>query len=159
MGYHVQNIDNLDKVIKSCVFKVKNIQKKNPHKQITIVCIGMSGLIVAPLVASKTKSNLVLVRKKEDNWAHSGKINIYRTEKSKPISNGDIIIFIDDLVSRGNTFKYVLETLRSVYHIKNIDYIILHNSENDPINIENKIGNIPNLKMPKILIVKRYKVK
>jgi orotate phosphoribosyltransferase-like protein len=71
----------------------------------TIVCSGISGLLIAPIVADKLKKDLVIVRKprrEESRYSHND------VEGVKP---GRYII-VDDLISSGNTITRIIDTIQ-----------------------------------------------
>jgi len=61
------------------------------------VCTGVSGLLVAPLLAYKMGKNLAIIRKPQDKDNHA------ETRVESGMRNGDRWIFVDDLVASGAT--------------------------------------------------------
>ena len=72
----------------------------------TIVFRGMSGALIAPIVAYKLKKALLMVRKDHDNDNHSER----KFEGNVNLVN---FIVIDDLISCGGTMKSIFD---HVYH-------------------------------------------
>lgn len=65
----------------------------------TIVATGVSGLVVAPILAHALGKDLFVVRKSDDTTNHSG----------KPTAGvlGERWVFVDDFISSGATFRRV----------------------------------------------------
>lgn len=68
----------------------------------SIACCGISGLLVAPIVAENIKKNLVIVRKKNDK-----RYSPFQYEGVVPNN----YIIIDDLICSGKTVKHILDTI------------------------------------------------
>jgi len=83
----------------------------------TMIVIGNSGVIVGVPVHLNTGIPLVIVRKDwKDSHSYSSVIN--------PDDLGDRLLFLDDLIDRGNTAKRVMQTLHdSGYHDSEITAI------------------------------------
>lgn len=64
------------------------------------IVTGISGIVIGGIVARSMKKDLVVVRKDDDRTTHSS----FRIENFK---FGKRYIFLDDLISSGNTFKNV----------------------------------------------------
>ena len=70
-----------------------------------IVCTGISGLLLGPMLAHLLGKRLAVVRKPEDKDNHA----VVRIESS--MSRNDRWIFLDDLVASGGTIQRVLESM------------------------------------------------
>ena len=81
--------------------------------------MGISGAIMGALIARKMNKKLVVVRKENDG-SHSD----YKVEN---IEAGDKLIFLDDLVASGKTYKRVRDGVN--FHGGKILSIILYYSE------------------------------
>lgn len=68
----------------------------------SIAFSGVSGALVAPMVASALGKELILVRKKQDTDNHSG----LRVEG---FLDAQRYVFLDDLIGSGSTFRRVIE--------------------------------------------------
>ena len=69
----------------------------------SIACCGISGLLVAPIVAEKIKKNLIIVRKKNDT-----RYSPFQYEGVVPKR----YIIIDDLICSGKTVNHIIETIQ-----------------------------------------------
>ena len=117
-----QPIDNLrrtedGKIIQGAAHTCKVINHKNRNKIIikavcdlrkikdsfdSIVCCGISGLLVAPQVAEILNKNLVIVRK-PDEQCYSD----FLIEGAAPY----LYVILDDLICSGSTLKWIKNTL------------------------------------------------
>lgn len=70
-----------------------------------IVCCGVSGLAIAPIIAYKLKKHLIVVRKADDSSTHSG----YKVEGLP--QNSFTYIILDDFVSEGKSVQYMIDTI------------------------------------------------
>lgn len=76
----------------------------------TIVCRGVSGLVVAPIVSHLLNKNLTVIRKAREN-SHSS--SIY--EGYRKIAR---YVIIDDFVSTGDTVNEIIETVKNKISIE-----------------------------------------
>lgn len=81
------------------------VQTLRPIKKTfdTVAFRGMSGALVAPLVAAKMKKHLIMVRKPGDG-SHSQ----YTVEGN---INSQAYIIIDDFISTGNTCRAIIDAI------------------------------------------------
>lgn len=86
-------------IINNCCNDLKN----NEICFDSIACCGISGLLVAPIVAENIKKNLVIVRKKNDK-----RYSPFHYEGVIPKS----YIIIDDLICSGKTIKHIIKTIQ-----------------------------------------------
>jgi len=70
-----------------------------------IVCIGVSGMLVGPALAVSMGKGLAIVRKTDDKQNHA----VVRVETN--MKDGDRWIFVDDLISSGETARRVSEIM------------------------------------------------
>ena len=71
-----------------------------------IVCTGVSGLIIAPLLALQLDKRLAVVRKTDDQMNHA----VVRVESG--LKKADRWIFVDDLIASGATITRVEDAMR-----------------------------------------------
>lgn len=110
-SYYLTDVADYESVFHT-VQELKNQLEAHKGKFDTIVCIGTSGLLVAPIVAYELGVNLIVIRKESDEYNSHAQDNIEGVV-------GTRLLFIDDFISTGNTLKYVIEKLKE--YIKNSD--------------------------------------
>lgn len=96
-----------------------------------IAFTGMSGALIAPLVAQRLQKELLLVRKAGDG-SHSGYIVEGGLDCTK-------FIIIDDLIMSGNTIRNLLEKVKTVCPNATCSGIILYHEEANDYDFENRI--------------------
>lgn len=95
----VLNHRNRNKIIIKAVCDLRKISNQFD----SIVCCGVSGLVVAPQVCELLDKNLVIVRKKnEERYSH------FAVEGVNPTT----YIILDDLVCSNNTIKHIIKTIK-----------------------------------------------
>ena len=87
--------DTLDKA-------VEKLQEQDDFD--AIVCTGVSGLLLAPMVALTMSKRLAVIRKKGD--VNHSEFRVETTMKA-----GDSWIFLDDLIASGATLHAVRDTM------------------------------------------------
>ena len=105
--------ESLEKIIR----RIKRIIKKHKIKFDTIGFTGMSGSLVAPILAVRLKKKMLFVRK-NPNFSHGEKIEGYL---------GGRVLVIDDFIETGKTIKRILNALEEVH--TECSAIILYNTE------------------------------
>lgn len=105
---------------KSAISKLVKTIKDSKIKFDAVAFTGMSGAMIAPVVADKLKKDLVLVRKNNDN-CHSNLRVEMSDKKSKKV------VFVDDCISSGDTVNRVIQELKS-YNIE-CDGVFLYSEE------------------------------
>src|SRR3990167_6004329 len=132
----------LEASVKKCI----KVLCKHKKKFTAIAVCGYCAAIFGGIVAARMKKNIVLVRKpKEDEYRHSDRF-------VEGISNQSCV-FIDDLISSGETVKKVVEGLRE---LKCTLYgVYLYNYYDDTICIQYTLNNIGNQYGTKILALGR----
>jgi len=88
-----------NKIIFQCITALKPYEERFD----SIVCSGVSGLLVVPQISEILKKNMVVVRKKNDK-----RYSPFQYEGAIPKS----YIIIDDLICSGNTVKHILNTIK-----------------------------------------------
>lgn len=85
----------------------KALRTLNPHEDEfdAFVCIGVSGLLVAPTLAYLMGKRLAVVRKLDDKQNHA----VVRVESA--LNRKDRWVFVDDLIASGETLRYVLRAM------------------------------------------------
>jgi adenine/guanine phosphoribosyltransferase-like PRPP-binding protein len=73
---------------------------------------GMSGALIAPIIAYKTGKNIILVRKSKDDSHSSYKIEASSTKCKK-------YVIIDDLISTGTTVEFIIRKMWKDYTFQN----------------------------------------
>lgn len=96
-----------------------------------IAFTGMSGALIAPLVAQRLQKGLLMVRKTGDG-SHSGYIVEGGLDCTK-------FIIIDDLIMSGNTIRNLLEKVKTVCPNATCSGIILYHEEANDYDFENRI--------------------
>ena len=108
-------LDRSDQIKKICA-KLRRVSGEFD----AVAGIGMSGVIYAAEISQRLNKGLVLVRKKEDK-SHSG----------REIECSDYchkrIVFIDDLIASGDTFRFVKNKLEK-YRMRMVGVILYHES-------------------------------
>lgn len=92
--------DVLNRAASALVKRLRNVK----HKFDAVAFRGMSGALVAPIIASKLKKHIIMVRKPNDG-SHSS----YACEGH--VSSKAYII-VDDFISGGHTCKTVIDTIQ-----------------------------------------------
>lgn len=82
--------------------KTVDVLRKHRKKFDTIVFCGMSGALVAPVVADRLRKGMMLVRKKSDN-RHS----TFEVEGVIP----ERYVIVDDLVDSCSTVQFIIEKI------------------------------------------------
>jgi adenine/guanine phosphoribosyltransferase-like PRPP-binding protein len=101
---HAYYLNNLfDKKLRAAAIKLAKEKLKDKEFDGFLVSGGVSGFMGA-LLAHQMKKKLVVARKEGDG-SHSA----YKVEN---IAKGDRLIFLDDLISGGYTFKHCVELAR-----------------------------------------------
>lgn len=90
--------DSLKETIKRICDRLKEHKKKFD----TIVFRGMSGALVAPMVAAKLNKQMLMIRKKD------GSHSIYSIEGNVGLKN---YIIVDDLVCTGDTVNQMVSSI------------------------------------------------
>ena len=93
------NPKNRNSIIEKCCKEIL----ENEISFDSIACCGISGLLIAPVVAEKIKKNLIVVRKKNDT-----RYSPFQYEGVIPKT----YIIIDDLVCSGKTIKHIMNTIQ-----------------------------------------------
>lgn len=96
----VINHKNRNKIIIKAVCDLRKIKDSFD----SIVCCGVSGLLVAPQVAEILSKNLVIVRKRSEIGKCYSAFNI---EGASPY----LYVVLDDLICSGDTFKWVRDNI------------------------------------------------
>lgn len=96
-GYFDMFITDPDSVIQRARTRLANVDFD------TFVATGLSGAVVAPILARELGKHFLIVRKADDHSTHSSKRGVGRLGKRW--------IFVDDLVSSGNTRRHVKESV------------------------------------------------
>ena len=99
----VLDFEKIDKTLKRAVSILK------PHKKSfdAIAVIGISGIVIGPILANKLKKSIIIIRNKSDK--KNGKTHQYND--SLAITK---YIFVDDLIETGKTFAYVRQELQDM---------------------------------------------
>lgn len=95
----VLNHKNRNKIIIKAVCDLRKISDQFD----SIVCCGVSGLVVAPQVCELLDKNLVIIRKK-----HEKRYSHFSVEGVNPAR----YIILDDLICSNNTIKYIIKTIK-----------------------------------------------
>ena len=100
------------KIVRLCCKFLRRKLTLQPGKD-AIVCVGLSGLLVAPVVADRLKLGLIVIRK-------SGELE--ETASSRRVVGfvkANRAVFIDDLISSGATAHFVAAQLKEL----NIEFL------------------------------------
>jgi len=97
--YLTSALYNMQMIVDDAVKELRNIQFE------AMVCTGVSGLLVAPLLAYKMGKTLAIVRKEKDTDNHAD------TRIESGMEVGDRWIFVDDLIASGATIIRVKELM------------------------------------------------
>jgi len=98
---HVLNHKIRNKIIIKAVCDLRKISKDFD----SIVCCGVSGLMVVPQIAEIINKNILVVRKDERRYSN------FTTEGVAPFR----YVIIDDLICSGSTIKHITSTLKEEY--------------------------------------------
>ena len=98
---HVINHKERNKIIIKAVCDLRKIADQFD----TIVCCGVSGLMVVPQIAELLNKNILIVRKNEKRYSE------FRTEGIAPFQ----YVVVDDLICSGATVKYIKKIIRDEY--------------------------------------------
>jgi orotate phosphoribosyltransferase-like protein len=90
------------KIKNKIIYQTTSDLKNNEIYFDSIVCCGISGLLVAPIVADNLKKNLVIIRKKNDK-----RYSPFQYEGVVPQN----YIIVDDLICSGETVKHIINTI------------------------------------------------
>lgn len=83
------------------------VKALDPVEFDAIVCTGVSGLLVAPMIAMTMGKRLAVVRKPNDD----GQSNHSEWKVECGLEPGDRWVFVDDLVASGRTVQRVQEAM------------------------------------------------
>lgn len=98
---HVLNHKTRNKIIVEAVCKLRKIASEFD----TIVCCGVSGLMVVPQIAELLNKHILIVRKDEKRYSE------FRTEGVAPFK----YVVVDDLICSGDTIKHIKKTISEEY--------------------------------------------
>jgi adenine/guanine phosphoribosyltransferase-like PRPP-binding protein len=98
---HVLNHKIRNKIIIKAVCDLRKISDSFD----SVVCCGVSGLMVAPQISELLNKNIVIVRKGEQCYSE------FRTEGVAPFR----YIILDDLICSGSTVKHIKKVLKDEY--------------------------------------------
>lgn len=122
---------------KVVIRKMVRMIKQSEIKFDTIAFRGMSGALIAPVIADRLGKDVVMIRKDDGN--HSG----YRVEGRICAKN---YIIIDDLISTGETLRLIIRTLNekrdsTIDHIPNCVGIFLYSDSrgDDGLDCDGKV--------------------
>lgn len=99
---HVLNHKERNKIIIKAVCDLRKIIDQFD----SIVCCGVSGLMVVPQIAELLNKNILIVRKKDEK-----RYSDFRSEGVAPFR----YVVIDDLVCSGTTIKYINKVISEEY--------------------------------------------
>ncbi|KKK59242.1 hypothetical protein LCGC14_3036370, partial [marine sediment metagenome] len=80
-----------------------------------IACVGVSGLLLAPMVALILKKHLAVIRKPSD--LKEG-VNHSQWAVETSMDSDERWLFLDDLIASGNTLHMVRDTMQKMGHPK-----------------------------------------
>jgi adenine/guanine phosphoribosyltransferase-like PRPP-binding protein len=98
---HVLNHKERNRIIIKTVCDLRKISNDFD----SIVCCGVSGLMVVPQIAELLNKNILIVRKNEKRYSQ------FRTEGIAPVH----YVVIDDLVCSGTTIKHITSIIKDEY--------------------------------------------
>jgi len=98
---HVLNHKTRNKIIVKAVCDLRKMEQQFD----TIVCCGVSGLMVVPQIAEILNKHILVVRKDESRYSE------FTTEGVAPFR----YVVIDDLICSGNTIERITNTIKEEY--------------------------------------------
>lgn len=98
---HVLNHKIRNKIVIKAVCDLRKIKDQFD----SIVCCGVSGLMVVPQIAELLDKHIVVVRKDEKRYSE------FRTEGVAPFR----YVVVDDLICSGDTVRYIQKIIREDY--------------------------------------------
>lgn len=94
------DITKRNKIIKKLLRQIRYLRLKQQVDG--IVVRGVSGLLIGPIIAHKTKLPLAIIRKEDDSHSPFRIEGIIKTN----------YIILDDLINTGNTIKTIIEQMK-----------------------------------------------
>lgn len=117
--YHVPYLKGVinPKDRKKKIERIIKMLKPYNDRFTTFAFMGMSGALIAPLLADKMGKDILLVRKNDKSHSY------YNAEGRV---DGDYVI-IDDLVDSGKTVRKIIDDISKVYPIKCVALVLYDN--------------------------------
>lgn len=131
MDSHVSYLGNLTpKMFNNTIKRMVNLIKVNyPNVNVLAGC-GLSGSMIIPALAAKLKIEWAIVRKDKDDSHSDIKTELSALEagnKGVKVNDSFItnIVFIDDLIDTGKTYKKVKRAVKAKYAKICVDAVFL----------------------------------
>lgn len=102
MSYLILEGRKISKVTSTIIKKLKEESIKHTH----IICTGNSGVILASVVAARSKKTLIILRKGESN--HGNQLEYKELSKTRKRK----CVFIDDMIDTGATLEKIVTALK-----------------------------------------------
>ena len=110
--------EDQDKYVKKCISK---LQKFGLDKFNAIAFRGISGALIAPVIAHSLKKEIIAVRKSEKRHSSSKVEGVGKTTTAN-------YIIIDDLIDSGKTMRDIIDAITKANPRYNLVGIILYTS-------------------------------
>lgn len=116
-GYIGRNAGHINNKI--ALRSLKKLIKERKLDFDTIAVSGISGLLLGAPLSNAINKELVIVRKKDDKNNHSG-------DKVEGYSRPNRYVIVDDIISTGDTVKYIKKTLHKLHPKAKFIGVLLH---------------------------------